>query len=580
MPVPSAPVVDPPQPGLLKRTVPLAFPLILCLVSNYFLLGRTGHWTDDYLYNLREPETGRITTLWLDRPVHFFRPLYRLIVPPLLTLLWDQDWVIHAISALAHMCCAWTLYTLLLGLGVGRSAAAIGSLLFVVHPSHFEAVQWASALPTVLATGVCLWALAWLTRHREARWTRQAGVVFAASLAALCLNEQPAVLMAAAPFVVLRASDASRRWEHAVGAIIAGIAAGVVYTALHFLWRGMTALSGAGEPALVSGPASQLRNLFDCMLSRWFLTGSYARAWPLAISTLEAHPFRTAGAASAGVAALIPWVLWNRRCGGIVQADSQRANQWTAPAALIVMAVAPIVIISVLNPGSGPTWRSCYSHMAGLAGLIAWAVHALGTHGEAQSIAAARRRTLLALAAAALFAAMAILGVGFQAGFNDRDARDQQELGRLHRAIPIPEPGSIFVAARVGLPSPPTPRTRDWDGFFRGPFVSWTPEYPVRLEFKRSDLRAFCPNQWYQAFIVDADERGLTTALAQHVSWDKAIPFVVTADSQIELVSKVILRRAGQPDRTFTVPQTERVRLAAGLGARTFLIAQKGKAPP
>lgn len=580
MPVPSAPVIDPPPSGLLKRAVPLAFPLILGLVSTYFLMGRTGHWTDDYLYNLREPQTGRVTTLWLDRPVHFFRPLYRLIVPPLLTLLWDQDWLIHAVSALAHAWCAWALYMLLLGLGIRRSPAAVGSLLFLVHPSHFEAVQWASSLPTVLATGLCLCALASLARHRDARWWHPAGVVFAASLGALCLNEQPAALMAAAPFVVLRASDASRRWGHATGAIVAGLAAGVLYVALHFLWRGTPVLSGAGEPVAVSRPAWQFRDLFSCMLSRWFLTGSCARAWPLAISTLQAHPFRTAVAAAAVVAALIPWVLWNRRSGGTEQADSPRADRWTAPAALAVTAIAPIVVISVLNPGSGPTWRSCYPHMAGLAGLIAWALHALGAHGESQSVAAARRRTLLALATAPIFAALAILGVGFQAGFKDRDTRDRQELGRLRTAIPNPEPGSVFVTARVGLPSPPTPRTRDWDGFFRGPFVSWTPEYPVRLEFKRADLRAFCPNQWYQGFIVDADERGLTTALGQQVTWDKVIPFVVTADSRIELVSEVILRRTGQPDRVFTVPQTQRARLAAGLGARTFVVTQERKAQP
>src|SRR5262245_29281979 len=133
-----------------RRWAGALFPVALWFLATFFLLGDLGKFTDDWYYVQRVPETGRIESLVSARPLHFWRPLYRVIVPSLITVFWKADWVVHLISAVAHGAVAWLLWRLMRELRVPGPGAAIGALFFLVWPSHFEPVFWMCALPTVL----------------------------------------------------------------------------------------------------------------------------------------------------------------------------------------------------------------------------------------------------------------------------------------------------------------------------------------------------------------------------------------------------------------------------------------------
>jgi hypothetical protein len=262
------------------------------------------------------------------------------------------------------------------------------------------------------------------------------------------------------------------------------------------------------------------------------------------------------------VAGTRPWVVWNRRCGG--EAEVAVASRWRVAAAFAAMATLPVALVTVL--GYFPSWRVGYPAMPGLCGLLGLGLDAVGRCAGDPS-RAARRRTLVGVVGAPGLAALAVMDVGFQGGFRDRDRRDKAELAALAAAMPNPAPGSVVVVARVGLP-PTGPRTRDWDGFFRGVLMSWSPQWPVRFAYRRSDLDAICPTEWHTSLIARVDEGGITTIWDQHVPWAAAVPLVVMPDSRIELVSEF----ADESGRRFVVPQTDAARRAAGLGPRAFLV--------
>src|SRR5262245_57552131 len=75
----------------------LAFPVALFLFAGLFFGGRLGWWSDDYWHNLRDPVTGRVGPVFMDRGF-FLRPLFYRIVPAVTTLLWHDDRVAHAIQ--------------------------------------------------------------------------------------------------------------------------------------------------------------------------------------------------------------------------------------------------------------------------------------------------------------------------------------------------------------------------------------------------------------------------------------------------------------------------------------------------
>ncbi|MFG0286317.1 MAG: hypothetical protein ACF8R7_18035, partial [Phycisphaerales bacterium JB039] len=173
-------------------------PAALWALSCFYLFGALGLWIDDWYYIQRAPESLAVEAWYLERPIHFWRPLYKSIVPPLLTLFWESDAIAHALLAIAHAGVAALLWRLLWTLGVSRLAASGAALLFLTTPVHYECVFWISALPTTLATalgvGTLLLTVQW-ARGRTPPWliTLLAPAYFAMA----ALNEQPAALAAA-----------------------------------------------------------------------------------------------------------------------------------------------------------------------------------------------------------------------------------------------------------------------------------------------------------------------------------------------------------------------------------------------
>jgi hypothetical protein len=301
------------HPRVPRRLAALLFPLALWFLATFFLLGDLGKYNDDWFYLLRDPTTGDIQSLYLDRELQFWRPLYRLAVPSLMTLLWHAVWLNHLISAAAHGALALLLWRLLLTLRVPRAGAAIASLFFLVWPSYFEAVLWLCSLPTILS--LILVVLAWLLQVRATRvklgaWTLP--VIFLLFFASACFNEQAASALAALPFLSLAAApaDRPRRSVFLRSLVPTAFAAAslLLYVAIHHSLglrppatdRASLFSSAAKMPAQLVGTLNWAKVQFT---SIDFLE----RAFSAGLATLAAHPFRAAAIGAALAMSLLPW---------------------------------------------------------------------------------------------------------------------------------------------------------------------------------------------------------------------------------------------------------------------------------
>ena len=67
----------------------------------------------------------------------------------------------HIDNTLLHVSCVFFVFMILIALGLGNWAAAVGALLFGIHPMRVESVAWVTERKDVLFGFFFLWAL-WL----------------------------------------------------------------------------------------------------------------------------------------------------------------------------------------------------------------------------------------------------------------------------------------------------------------------------------------------------------------------------------------------------------------------------------
>lgn len=518
-----------------------AFPLALWFVGGFFLLGDLGKWMDDWYYVQRVPETGAVRSLVLDQPVHFFRPLYRVVVPALQTLLWKADWANHLLGALAHGGAAALLWVLLRRCRLGAASAAVGALLFLTHPVHMEVVYWSSALPTALSTGLALCGLV-LAAYARGAWASWAWMLVL-FFAAMCLNEQPGALAASIPLVALAArSDGASAGRAVLGSIpgLAGaVSAVVLYVGLHVaLGHKAPALGHGGLVAPTAAAAEHAWRIAKEIPGKYLLLDSALRAWERGVATLAEHPWR---AAIAGVGAALGAVAWVRGRG---RGGPGSARAGWCGAMGCAMFLAPLGLIAALTYWI--PWRVFYVPTLGVCVLVAAVCSALERRAGGAGVRAASVVPLVVLA---------VLCVGFQRGFQDRSRADESTLRQLRALVPDPATGSVFVVARLAPPQ--TGRGRaGYDLFFRGVLGSWWgAPGALRMAYGRSDLEVAGPSirgNWGSA-VYGADERGILTMDLGPVGWERAVPFVVMLDGRVELVTAVESELG-----RYAVPQTAR----------------------
>lgn len=551
-----------------------SFPAVAWFLACFFLLGNLGLWLDDYYYVQREPASLRVEALYLERWIHFWRPLYKAIVPTLLTAGYRHSAALHLLNALAHGMVATTLWGLLWTLGVNRLSATAAALLFLTWPVHFEPVFWVSALPTVLGAWLGLMTLL-LTVHwargTAPRWC--VSLLLPALFAVACLNEQPAMLALALPVVVLAAGpargDGRFRWLARLG-IPLGLAgvAGLLYAGIH-------AVVVEGKPAIgYDTYVVPLARWPDHVLkaARWSLDwnsldGFAARAWERGLEAFGRAPVRACAVLSlAGVTGAL-WLGAQAATG-----DDRRPGSQSSHAALMGLGVvvlgaswAPIVAFNYwLNP------RVCYVPNLGLAILLATAGSRLACGSGAAAGPARVRRLMAATAVAVAVILSAVLTLGVQRAFQARAAQDQVEMSELRRLWPHPPAGAVFAPVSLALPPSPHsgPNKLD-DHMWSALSAWWSARWCVRLAYRRSDID--CGHAtWYVSAIQHADKRGADVQGVGRVPWASLLAFRVGPTGEIEAVTQVRLIRQGRPAAEFDVPLGRAAAQAAGQGEVVF----------
>lgn len=541
----------------------IGFPVVLWFVAMFFLLGDLGRLNDDWFYVQRVPETGAVRSLVLDHPVHFWRPLYRVIVPALETLLWRHEWVNHLILVLAHGLNAWLLWRLLSALGVRRMAAAISGLAFMVAPWHFEVVFWLCNVPTSLSAGVMLAAML-VTVH----WARSGAgwwiVSFAAAatFASACLNEQPTMMIGTLPLVALCAAPRPVTRRILVRSVVgagAGAATMVLYTMLHMRFVGPEMDIGGGHgvlpldrwPASVEKTISWVRGFVGS--TEWS-----QRAWQCARRVFEEFPVRSA---IGGCGALICGTLWVREMAR--HGHEQHAaceEQATCPmylgllgAAIIVLAAVPVVVFEYWKMP-----RMVYAPAIGAAVLLASGFSAVAELSQKRLSGLVRSRAVIGSVAAAAFVVQAVLMVGVQEGYRRRDRLDRASLAELVAQAPDPGERAVLIPAKVEFPdTQKSTATFEFELYYWSVFASWwSSEFAIRLAYQRSDLRAGYAG-WGQSGWSNPSSGSVVVTSVGEIPWARAIPFTLDATGHVHLVTHVRFVNHGQVTEV-ALPQAAR----------------------
>jgi len=183
-------------------------------------------WDDDQHVSanvrLDPPTLASLASFWR-------APFLALYVPASYTLFWLEAWitngpdprVYHAVSVLLHAGNAALVVALLARLGARPAGAALGGLLFALHPLQVESVAWISEqrglLAAVLGLGaLCLYASAQRSPRRDA---------LAAACLVLALLSKPSAVVFPALALVLEVLVLRRGARHAAPRLAFGFLA-------------------------------------------------------------------------------------------------------------------------------------------------------------------------------------------------------------------------------------------------------------------------------------------------------------------------------------------------------------------
>ncbi len=562
--------MEPTAPGHLRRRLArlsVLFPLAVFAAATFFLLGDLGKWADEWYYLQRDPATGEIQGLYLQKPIHVFRPLFRATISTLQTLLWQDDWANHLISAAAHGLAALLLWRLLRSMGFTRLASGVGALFFALYPVHFEVALWPGALPTTLGLSVALVGLMLGLGHARGRgggagwWAIPA--MGAIAFASASFNEQPALILAALPFLALAVrpdeEPVRRVFRRALAPAAAAGLALVIYVLIH---RSLKLPKPAiGHDAMLVPPEEMWRALK--MLLYWgrgrHLLHDFSRpAMAEGLGAIGAHPATAVVLGGLVLAGVVPWIArhaatGDQRAGSPPVRPPRVLPVLGAAGTIVVLGWAPVVVFHYwLMP------RLAYAPVTGLALLVALGLDVVARHTAHREGLARASRLGVSVVAAAVSLAFALMMIGAQSMFQKRARRDREEVAALRAMIPNPDPGSVFAPLRVEQP-PARPRAGSFDPWFMGAMTNWwSPPGIIRFQYRRADLEAgYC--NWNEAgFIAVHDELAVVRGVGD-VAWGRVIPFEIDGRSRVRLVSTVVVEEMDGSRKEYAIPQVRRL---------------------
>ena len=431
-----------------QRVCLFAFAGVLALGSLLFFLGDIGKWREDFIWNLRDPATGRAAWGELFRLPFFWRPCSLIYVRAINTLFWAFDPARQLLAVAAHLWAAWMLLRTLRAFGASPTIGALGALTFLVLPQNYEVVFWPSATPTAVATGLFLY-LALRVRRAEGRPSPLVCALVAALIP--CWNEQPAAGLAALPLLVLacRPPGTPRRWFAALGLTSVTVIPCVVYLALYLA---TSPHEGRGGLASYAGP-SALPDRVGATLLRAADLLAGPSAWQMIRGSFSfgIRALQSIRGVCWLLACFVTGVLWFRRA-------AENSPDPVAPSRPLLIAFGLAGALAMLLPivaisGVRVEPRMLYAPSAC---LVLAACTALTTRTRTRT-----PRAVLALAAASvcLLIACGTCLIGYQSLLRRRSQMDWEETRALKALVPEYEPqNEEHRRVLASSPAAPPPR--------------------------------------------------------------------------------------------------------------------------
>ncbi len=358
--------------------------------------------------------------IWLDQKIRFYTsaadvffepralPTFRVYRPLTFgtywidqSIWWRNPFGFHLTSVALHAAVCALVYAVARRLGATAAAAAVGALLFAVHPVHTESVAWIAGRADVLATLFALLAVTAFERWRARRGWPALTAIAAASFLAAASKETGAVvpaLLAAATTTMpaarpTGAAGPSRR-RAATGnagdgrvADAIAVLASALGVAGYFLLRPSDRSAGVDLLAYGAGVLPRLLGAFGFYVERALL--------PLRLDAYVPEPPEGAVVVTLGAAALVAIAFACRRA---------RAAPLRAFALLwFAIALGPSVLVVVAEiSATAVAERYLYLPSVGLSLLVA---------GELTRRPAVLARPAVRAAIAAVLVVLAVLTV-------------------------------------------------------------------------------------------------------------------------------------------------------------------------
>lgn len=473
----------------------LAFAVVLAMAT--FFVGDTGVYNDDYFLNQRDPATGQIESLVMNRPWHLWRPVTRVVLPALVTTLWNTPWALHLISVLLHAAVVGLGYGLLRRVGVSAGIAAAGAMVFMVHPVHFEAVLWIAIICTLMSVVLVLliwhgyaW---WLTRaHAVSPWTR-AGVLMSMAIAAwasAAMNEQPPGVLAVMPLLAWMLGLAQgktwtiRLWRSLAPVCAVGMAI-VLYLAGFF--RHKDTLNPSDVPESATQNLMQLAAKIPAELA---LTGFARGALLEGVSAAMTHPVLAAGGFGLLLLVAIIWV-----CRAFQEPNMSARSARRRWVGLIVLGVC-WTLLAWLPVAAAHAVTSPRLHYVPLLGMVfAMCGTSMCVGGVLGRLSAAFRSVMLGMLRLTLCGAIGasvLMWIGVCEHLKRRYIADESERRSLAQAVGTGvEPGTMLVPVRINSVTTSTGSPRFDRYFHHCWFWQFSAGWSVRLALKRDDVYTF-----------------------------------------------------------------------------------------
>lgn len=593
-PSPAAP------PRRWLRACALALPIVAWLIATLAFLGDVPRWNDDYFFCRRDFATGQrigwiLTTREPYLPptgvVQAWRPLHHVWLPATVTALWDSPRLITLLGALIHLAAAAILYHMLRALGRSRHASAAAAAWYLIWPLGFEPVLWAAAFSTSLASAAAFASVILGVRlGHERPATPRSTVTTLIALAGLfaitvTLNEQPASIAGVVPLAIL-AVGIARETSILQGvrtrltrAILAGVV-GASIVAAYVINVRVNGQRGLGNDANSYVPLmhlpSRIIEILDGLIQWTALQPLAVGAWRMAWRQAAQHPLAAGAWALAFIlSAAASWRVWARtpiqsRAQTSPPTPPTQPPAWTTiliGLAMIVLGSIPIAAITGYQANS----RVCLFMFAGVCVLLAGLTDPLGAWMERVPRRGDLYRRITGAALVVLIALGCFLYVGVQSRFRLVDAWNKNQIARLVERVPSPAPDTAFLPIRVNA----GPIKTGHRAFDRSMMSCWEPTwmlpYAVREAYRRPDVymlyhkpapdnreyRVFgmITPEWMQFEWSAATKFPFNEDFGAWLDWPRLIPVVVEDDGP-HPISRLIVRRTGQPDLIIDIPQT------------------------